>query len=225
MVSRRSSWAVIATLGLAACAYGPIASPPTPAVPLSNVIDEIKLELAEYNRQAAAHPIPGNACNGGQPLFMGLAGVKVELRSTLVNMAGGDIGANIPVGPIPVLVNPSGGGSRSVTNRQTTVLNFTVPTGRQTATTTPPEDMNLLKALITFRDQLGRVAGDGQCLKFADKEPASIALDFTAEEVVKGGIKLRFCSDAGCLDQPATSTDHNTITVSLDMKGSLLLIN
>ena len=86
------------------------------------------------------------------------------------------------------------------------------------ANATIPEDMNLLKALMTFRDQLGHVPPDGQCLKFASKDPASIAVDFTADEQEKGGIKMTILTLNAV---GAAARDHNTITVTLDMKGAI----
>ena len=71
---------------------------------------------------------------------------------------------------------------------------------------------------MTFRDQLGHVPPDGQCLKFANKDPASIAVDFTADEQEKGGIKMTILT----LNAVGTAArDHNTITVTLDMKSAI----
>ena len=55
----------------------------------------------------------------------------------------------------------------------------------------------------------------GQCLKFANKDPASIAVDFTADEQEKGGIKMTILTLNAV---GAAARDHNTITVTLDMK-------
>jgi hypothetical protein len=218
---RCASLGLIAVFSSAGCSQGPVASPPAPGVPLSNVLNEIKQELAEYNREAAAEPIQLK-CNGRQPVSMSLTSVRAEVQSTLVDQVGRDVGAQIPLDAIPVLINLTRGASRSITNRQTTVLNFDVPPARQgaalAANATMPEDMNLLKALMTFRDQLGHVPPDGQCLKFANKDPASIAVDFTADEQEKGGIKMTILT----LNAVGTAArDHNTITVTLDMKGAI----
>jgi hypothetical protein len=212
--------ALIAALSAAACSPGPVASSSAPGVPLSNALNEIKQELTEYNREAAAKPIQLR-CNGHQPVSMGLTSVRAEVQSTLVDRVGRDVGAQISLDAIPVLFNSTWGASRSITNRQTTVLNFDVPPARQgaplAANATRPEDMNLLKALMTFRDQLGHVPPDGQCLKFANKDPASIAFDFTADAQEKGGIKMTILT---LNSVGAAARDHNTITVTLDMKGA-----
>ena len=89
---RCASLALSAALSAAACSQGPVASPPAPGVPLSNVLNEIKQELAEYNREAAAEPIQLK-CNGRQPVSMGLTSVRAEVQSTLVDQVGRDVGA------------------------------------------------------------------------------------------------------------------------------------
>ncbi|WP_132294194.1 hypothetical protein [Roseicella aquatilis] len=223
-----AAMALATLLDVAACTHGPIAAPPPPAVPLSNVLNQIKLELAEYNRQAAATPIRGNACNNNQDITMTLAGVKVEVQTTLAIEGGAEIGANVPAGPIPVVIGPSASGSRSSTNRQTTVLNFTLaPPGRGTRsrTTADTADMHLLKALLEFRKQLATVNSGGQCLQFAQdgNRANSIALDFTAEEVIKGGLKVTILVLTVGGSTSRTATDQSTITVTLDMKGAVLI--
>jgi hypothetical protein len=218
---RRVTLALTIAVSGASCSERSIAPPRAPGVPLSDVLNEINQEVAEYNREAAATPIR-LTCNGHRTTSMRLIGVKAEVQSTIVNQMAGDVGPQGPPGAIPVLFNPSSAASALVTNRQTTTLNFDVPPARQgtllSGNAMMPEHMNLLRALLAFREQLGRVTEDGLCMKFGYKEPASIAFDFTAEEQEKSGSKVKILvltHDTAS----HTSSDRNMITVTLDMKG------
>ena len=218
---RRVALALTIAVSGTGCTQRPIFPAQAPNVPLSEVLNEIKQEVAEYNREATAAPIRLN-CSGHQAISMRLTNVKVEMQSSLVNRMSGDAGPEVLSGTIPVLFNPSSAASAFVTNRQTITLNFDVPPMRRGAVLaadgTMPKDMNLLRALMAFREQLGHVTGDGLCMKFYNKDPVSVAFDFTVKAQEQDGTKLKILM----LTQNTashTSTDHNMITVTFDMKG------
>ena len=78
--------------------------------------------------------------------------------------------------------------------------------------------MNLLRALMAFREQLGHATGDGLCMKFNSKDADSVTFDFTAKEQEKNKTKVNVL----VLTQNAaihTPGHHNMITVTFDMKG------
>jgi len=216
---RRAALALIIAVSGTGCSERSVAPAQAPSVPLADVLSEIKQEVAEYNREATAAPIRLN-CNGHQVISMRLIGVKVEVQSSLASRMGGD-GAPEIFSDKPVLFDPSSAASAFVTNRQTTTLNFDVPPMRRGAVFakgTMPEDMNLLRALMAFREQLGHATGDGLCMKFNSKDAASVTFDFTAKEQEKNETKVNVL----VLTQNAaihTPGHHNMITVTFDMKG------
>jgi hypothetical protein len=218
---RRVALALTIAVSGTGCSERPAAPAQAPSVPLSDVLNEIKREVAEYNREATAAPIVLN-CNGHQTVSMRLTGVKAEVQSSLVNQMAEDAGPEVLPGTTPVLFDPSSAASAFVKNRQTITLNFEVPPMQRRAVLaangTMPEHMNLLKALMAFRDQLGHVAGDGLCIKFNNQDPARVAFDFTAEEQEKNGTKLNILV---LTQTPAAhiSNERNIITVTFDMKG------
>ena len=122
---RCASLGLIAAFSAAGCSQGPVASPPAPGVPLSNVLNEIKQELAEYNREAAAEPISSSECNGRQPVSMSLTSVRAEVQSTLVDQVGKDVGAQIVARRYPGPHQPAILGEQAVPSRTgtPTVLN------------------------------------------------------------------------------------------------------
>jgi hypothetical protein len=144
---RRIALALTIAVSGASCSERSIAPPRAPGVPLSDVLNEIQQEIAEYNLEAAVTPIR-LACNGHRTISMRLIGVKAEVQSTIVNQMAGDVGPHVPPGAIPVFFNPSSAASAFVTNRQTTTLNFDVPPARQgtllSGNAMMPEHMNLL---------------------------------------------------------------------------------
>jgi hypothetical protein len=218
---RRAALALTIAVSGTGCSERSVAPAQAPIIPLADVLSEIKQEVAEYNREATAAPIRLN-CNGHQAISMRLIGVKVEVQSSLVSRMGGDAAPEVLSGTIPVLFDPSSAASAFVTNRQTTTLNFDVPPMRRggvfAAKGTMPEDMNLLRALMAFREQLGHATGDGLCMKFNSKDAASVTFDFTAKEQEKNETKVNVL----VLTQNAaihTPGHHNMITVTFDMKG------
>ena len=218
---RRVALALTIAVSGTGCSQRPISPVQAPNVPLSEVLNEIKQEVAEYNREATAAPIRLN-CSGYLTISMRITNVKAELQSSLVNQTRGDAGPEVLPSTILVLSNPGWAASAFVTNRQTITLNFDMSPMRRGAALAPngtmPEDMNLLRALMAFREQLGHVTGDGLCMKFYSKDPPSVAFDFTVDKQEKNGAKLKtlmLTQNRGS----RTSSDSNTITVTFDMKS------
>jgi hypothetical protein len=213
----RAALALTIAVSGAGCSERSVAPAQAPSVPLADVLSAIKQEVAEYNHQATAAPIRLN-CNGHQAISMRLIGVKVEVQSSLVSRMGRDAAPEVFLDTIPVLFDPSSAASAFVTNRQTTTLNFDVPPMRRgavfAAKGTMPEDMNLLRALMAFREQLGHATGDGLCMKFDSKDAVSVTFDFTTKEQEKKNVLVLTQNTA------IYSPGHNNmITVTFDMKG------
>lgn len=199
-----------------------------PGIPVTQVIEQLKRELAYFASETNGKELARSACTpkDGPPFKMNVKAVSVELNTTFADESALTAEAAIPLAAGAVTLGPSGGFSSGTTNSQKVVLNF-VPEGKNVAGSTPgvKTDYVLAKALLTLRDQLIAVKSDGACLRF-DDDPAnmsSLELAFTAESTASAGVKFNVVVLSVGAGRSRTVATGNVITVFLDFGGVLLL--
>jgi hypothetical protein len=208
--------ALTACLLSAGCTQPGSGPTPTPAaIPVTEVINQLKLELAAFKADTATAHVECGGVSG--PLNMSVSNVQVDLSTTIVTTANGNVSATVPVSFITV--GPSAGGSLAYDNSETVTLNF-MPSNLVVPAGTNSGQLNLANALKALRSQIVAVSPEGQCLSFNGKKDQTIKLAFSATRDVTGGIKFTILVVSLGATLESKTTGASTLTVTLQFTGA-----
>ena len=199
-------------------------------VPLSDVIQQIKYELAEYDKYALAHasdPAMNNICSG--KIDLTISSVKVTVNTVSDNTDEATGSASIPIGAISA--GPSGTLTGEKKSSQT--LTFTVfPADADKDHLAPQpktfEGKPITIELENLRESLLKSSAYSPCITMTNPDPKkdqdnSDAMAFTVTKTGKVGGTLKFL----VFSVGATSTQQrqyaNTITVNFNGHGQALV--
>ncbi len=214
---------VVTTAALASCLLGSACtqpgSGPKPApesIPVTEVINQLKAELAAFAADTKEAPVVG--CGGiSGPLKISVSNIQVELATTIATTAGGNVSATVPVSI--VTVGPSFGGSLTYNNAEMVTLSFT-PSALSGGPTINSNQLNLANALKALRDQIVAVSPAGQCLSFNGKKDQTIKLAFSATRDINGGIKFTILVVSLGTTLESKTTGASTLTATLQFAGA-----
>lgn len=206
-------------LSLSACATPRI--PAGDAVPLEQVIRQIKNDIGQYNGYALAHAddVPlNNACGG--KIGLTIKSVTVSVTTATKATEDGSLGAEIsPVATMKLGV--SGGLASSRESSQ--VLTFTlVPVGPQGAAA-QGNPSALYSALTNLRESLLRASDTTPCLRFpSEDQENTLEFGFTATRSATTSAGINLFIFAIGYSRGSERTAAHTITIGFEGQGQAI---
>lgn len=206
---------IVGAVSLSACATTRI--PAGDAVPLEQVIRQIKNDIGQYNAYALAHandaPL-NNACGG--KISLTIRSVTVSVTTATKATEGGSLGAEIsPAATVKLGVSGGLASSRESSQNLTFTL---VPVGTQA--TVQGQSSALYTALTNLRESLLRASDTAPCLGFPTEEQENtLEFGFTATRSATTSAGINLLIFAVGYNRGSDRTAAHTITIGFEGQG------
>ena len=201
-----------------------MSQPTGQAVPLEELINQIKSDIGQYNKYAADHAADAplnNACGG--KIDLTIKAVTVTVTTVAKSSEGATAGAE--VSPVAFLKLSAGGGLSSA-QENSQVLNFTLVPASPAASVTSenaPRPSQLLAVLTNLRESLLRSSAATPCLRFPEKDQEnSVEFGFTATKSSTTSVGVNLWIFAVGYNRGSERTAAHTVKIAFEGAGQAI---